>query len=268
MSYQATILLEADLELPEKINFVSGQAVLYSHKSPDKITVNEDAVGLIPYDKTSGVIIVADGLGGERAGNEASRLAIEKIRSAISQAAAEETTLREAILDGIEQANQAVIDLGLGAATTLALAEINQQTVRPYHVGDSMILITGQRGKVKFEAIAHSPVGYAIESGMMDAAEAVLHEERHVVSNVIGEADMRIEIGPVIPLALHDTVVVASDGLADNLYTDEIIELVRKGSLDAAAATLLTRVQHRMQRQDTEKPSKPDDLSFILFREK
>ena len=82
------------------------------------------------------------------------------------------------------------------------------------------------RGRVKLQTISHSPVGYAVESGMLDDQEAMHHEERHVVSNIIGTPEMRIEIGPPIDLATYDTLLVATDGLADNLHIEEIIERI------------------------------------------
>ena len=115
-----------------------------------------------------------------------------------------------------------------GAASTLAIVEVQDGTARPYHVGDSAILITGQRGRVKVQTVPHSPVGYAVESGMLDAAEAMHHEERHVVSNVVGSDDMRIEIGSALSLSPRDTILLASDGLSDNLLAEEIIDFARK----------------------------------------
>ena len=58
------------------------------------------------------------------------------------------------------------------------------------------------------------------------------HSQRHVVSNVIGSPDMRIEIGSAIEMDLRDTLVLASDGLSDNLHVTEIVEYVRKGPLE------------------------------------
>ena len=257
---------EKELEKIELHHFVSGSVALFTARSPEKETDNEDAIALLPYDRESGVLVVADGLGGERAGKAAARLAIKAMDESIHRAASEELPLREAILDGIEQANHAVIDLAIGAATTLAAVEIQGDRIRPYHVGDSMILVTGQRGKVKFQAIPHSPVGYAVESGMIDEVDAVVHEERHIVSNVIGSSDMRIDIGPTIKLSQFDTIVVASDGLSDNLFTEEIQEYVRKGPLDNAANRMLVEVIKRMRKIEEGTPHKPDDLSFIIFR--
>ena len=69
----------------------------------------------------------------------------------------------------------------LGAGTTLAVVQITGDVMRRYHAGDSMILMVGQRGRIKVESIAHSPVGYGIESGLLDAADATTHEDRHLV---------------------------------------------------------------------------------------
>lgn len=228
--------------------------------------MNEDCAGLIPYDKNSGVLIIADGLGGLPGGSTASKIALSCMQKTIGIAAHDQTPLREAILDGFEQANREILAHGSGAATTLAVVEIQQNTIRPYHVGDSMILLTGQRGKRKLQSVAHSPVGYAVESGMLDADEAVHHEERHLVSNVVGATDMRIEIGLAVKIAKRDTLILASDGLFDNLYLDEIVELIRKGDLRQSAGQLLSLTHQRMNQKQAELPSHPDDLTFIVFR--
>jgi serine/threonine protein phosphatase PrpC len=146
------------------------------------------------------------------------------------------------------------------------LVEIRDRVVRPYHVGDSAILLVGQRGKLKFQTIAHSPIGYALESGLIDEEDAIHHEERHMISNVIGSSEMRIEIGPAIEMAARDTLLLASDGLLDNLLPAEIIELVRTGPLDKAVDELAAAATARMTADGGDAPSKPDDLTVIAYR--
>jgi serine/threonine protein phosphatase PrpC len=64
-----------------------------------------------------------------------------------------------------------------------------------------------------------------------------------------------------------DTVIVASDGLFDNLRTPEIVETCRKGQLLAISRTLADTCQERMTKAPAPgEPSKPDDLTFIAFR--
>jgi serine/threonine protein phosphatase PrpC len=260
------IYREGQMDSPELLRVGSGTALVFSTRAPDKTDVNEDAAVLISGDSSSCVLVVADGAGGLSSGNQASSLAIESLCKAVTGSADAGNGLREPILDGIEQANRRINALGVGAATTLAIAEIQGRSMRPYHVGDSMILVVGQRGKLKLQTISHSPVGYAVESGLLDAEEAMHHDERHLVSNMVGSQDMRIEIGATVELAPRDTVLVATDGLFDNLHLEEIVDTIRAGRLDRIGPRLATLCRERMMNPQADRPSKPDDLTFVLFR--
>jgi serine/threonine protein phosphatase PrpC len=249
---------------PMTMPLADGLACVYTGRRPGRETPNEDAAALIPGDASSAVVAVADGLGGLPSGSLASALALQQLAYSVSGQAGD--AQREAVLTGIETANAQVMARGQGGGTTIAVVSIDNDTVRAFHAGDSMILVCGQRGKLKYQSVPHSPVGYAEASGMLDEDAAMFHEQRHIVSNMVGMSDMRLEIGPVVNLALRDTVVVGSDGLFDNLYLGEIIDLVRKGPLDLAGRRLLRATRERMTFADDNRPHKPDDLSFILFR--
>jgi serine/threonine protein phosphatase PrpC len=129
-----------------------------------------------------------------------------------------------------------------------------------------MILLIGQRGRLKLQTVAHSPVGFAVEAGLLDEDKAMHHAQRHLVSNVLGAPDMRIEVGSQRRIAPRDTLVLASDGLSDNLRTDEIVALLRTGPLDAACDRLAELARARMYAPSDGEPSKPDDLTFVAFR--
>jgi serine/threonine protein phosphatase PrpC len=265
------MLFEAQMSDVAMFEFLGGSVAVFTTRSPQKETPNEDVAALWPMGKTSGVLAVADGLGGHVGGERASRLAAEAIQKSLQEAVpnaqdGEPVELRAAILNGIEKANETVRELGTGAATTMALVEIQDRTIRPYHVGDSAVLVTGQRGKLKLHTIPHSPIGYAVEAGLMAEEDAIHHEARHVISNVIGSNQMRIEIGPPIEMAPRDTLLLASDGLFDNLLPDEIVEAVRSGPLDEAVGSLIATAQSRMENQADGTPSKPDDLTVIAYR--
>lgn len=111
----------------------------------------------------------------------------------------------------------------------------------------------------------HSPVGYAIESGMLNETDAMHHDERHIVSNIVGSRAMHIDIGPSQPLAVRDTVIVASDGLYDNLHLDEIIQLGRSGDLRKRIIKLAELSTERMKQEDANQPGKPDDLTVLMY---
>jgi len=243
-----------------------GSIVAYTDRSPDKETENEDTVAAIPYGDDAVVLAVADGVGGLPAGRRASQTAITKLAETLQAAMTESMLLRTAILDGIEAANQAVLDIGNGAATTMTVVTIEGLIARTYQVGDSEAIIVGQRGRIKSQTMVHSPTGFAVEAGFLGKREALHHEERHLVSNFIGTNDMRIDIGPAVKLRPRDTVLLASDGLTDNIHIDEVINIMRKGPLDKAIESMTRLAHHRMTNESKLQPSKPDDLSVILFR--
>lgn len=268
----AVIVRERDSDEVATHAFLGGRAAIFARRSPDKDGdggsdgPNEDAAALIPFDADGGILVVADGAGGQRGGTQASSIALHELTASLEHAAQEGHTLREAILDGIESANREIATLGIGAATTLVVAEVRGGTLRPYHVGDSGILAVGRKGKLKLQTIFHSPTGYAVEAGLLNEREALQHDDRHLVSNVLGIPEMRIEMGSAIELAPHDTVLLASDGLFDNLRTSEIVELLRKGGIEQAVADLAQRAGKRMRNGSETGPSKPDDLTLIAFR--
>ena len=241
--------------------FCLGTTALFSRRSPGKDTVNEDSCALIKRaGDDSGVIVLADGAGGHSGGDLASARAVESLVQFC--AASEHENTRVPILDAIEHANEALLQQGQGAATTLLAVEIEANKVRPYYIGDSTILITGQRGLIKFQSIAQSPVGYAIESGIADEVEMRASEDRHLVSNLLGTSELHMTVGPWIKLAQRDTLLLCSDGLTDNLFMDDIINSIRKGKLASAANDLRSKVQANMEKPE----GHPDDLSFVLFR--
>jgi serine/threonine protein phosphatase PrpC len=255
-----------DMPEPKAVEVAGGTAVVFSTRCPGKVTGNEDGAAVFEFQDGSAVLAVADGLGGVAGGEQASSATLEALRRTFRATDPKRINLRSAIIDGFEQANQAVLNLGLRTATTLAVLELNHGYARPYHAGDSMILAAGGRGKIKMETMSHSPVGYAVAAGVLDAEEAMHHEDRHLVSNVVGMNDMRIDVGPGLKLAPLDTMLLASDGLVDNLHLAEIVQLIRKGKLKKVAALLVSEVEKRMVGVNVHEPSKPDDLTFIVWR--
>jgi PPM family protein phosphatase len=260
------LYFDTTLDRPRLAEFAGGRVAYFSQRCPTKDTANEDALALLPMGPQAGILVVADGCGGMSQGEQAARTAIEALQHQLTSSADEDSRLRVSILDGIEAANREVQDLGGGAATTMAVLEINEHTIRPYHVGDSAILAFGNRGRIKLQTPSHSPVGYAVQAGVLDEREAIHHEDRHLVSNVIGSPDAHIEVGARRHLNVRDTVVIGSDGLFDNLHIDEIIEIARKGPLGHCAEQLAELATRRMTQLVGSAPCKPDDLTFILFR--
>lgn len=260
------LLIDQQLDAVRAQPFAAGTVYYYTRRDPEKQTTNEDAIGLLPVGEDAGVLLIADGCGGQANGQLASQLAIEALADELRQCD-HTMNLRTPILDGFEAAVLRVRQLGTGAATTLIAVEINAGVIRTFHVGDSQALLVGSHGKVKLQTQAHSPVGYAVEAGMLTEKAALHHADRHLVSNIIGADDLHIDMGLPRRLDPQDTLLLGSDGLFDNLRLDEIVNTIRKGSLASAADSLSSLVQQRMTiTEEASHPSKPDDLAFILFR--
>jgi len=249
-----------------RLAIAGGVLVAYTGRAPDKESDNEDTVAAIPYGPDAAVLVIADGAGGMPGGKRASETAVTVLDRSLRQARSENALLRTAVLDGIEAANKAILGLANGSATTLTIVTIEDRIARMYQIGDSEAMIVGQRGVIKAQSVVHSPTGFAVEAGFLDQRDALHHEDRHLVSNFIGTSDMRIDIGASLKLDTYDTVLLASDGLTDNIHIDEIVTFMRKGPLDDAADVIVHRALRRMTVESKTLPSKPDDLSLILFR--
>jgi len=258
-------LMSGDMSQVEHQSVNVGEVAYFALSSPDKETGNEDSLGVIQLNGDTAALVVADGLGGHRAGAEASATAIKTLFTSLAPHQ-QDRSLRATMMSGLEMGNNKVLQVGGGAATTLIGAIVHNRELRIYHIGDSGGIVVGQRGAIKLKTIAHSPVGHAEASGLIDEEMALAHESRHIVSNVLGSPEMSIEVGPVLRLARFDTLLLASDGLLDNLRTQEIVDLIRKGPLHDVAEKLRERAYARMTHFDVDNPCKPDDLSFILFR--
>lgn len=262
------LYVNAALTPVELVATASGRAAVFSARSPNKPLLNEDAAAIIPVDASRAVLVVADGVGGQPSGAQAARVTIEVLAQTVRTHLARhpEPRLRDAILDGLERANEEVLALRVGAATTVVVLEIEGRTARSYHAGDAMLLGCDGGGRIKLRTVSHSPIGYALESGFIDEAGALVHQERNLVSNVIGSPDMSIQLGPRVPLAPGDSVLLTTDGLTDNLMLAEVVERLVLTPLEVAARALADDARARMLAPEPGLPSKPDDMTFIVFR--
>lgn len=263
----------SDEEAPSEALFrvAGGAAAAWAAPRPGGAR-SEDALLVLPLGPDSAVLAVADGMGGAPGGGAAAARAVRALAAAVDEGLAAGLSLQTAILDGIGKANASVLAMGTGAATTLAVAELAGGEVRAYNVGDSEVMVFGQRGRLKLRTISHSPVGFAVQAGLVNHEEALHHEDRHIVSNFLGSRDMRIEVGSALRLGPMDTVVVCSDGLVDNLRLSEIASIMCCGPLDRRLQRLAQSTLARMEGGAPDSagpnahPSKPDDLSLIAFR--
>lgn len=232
-----------------------------SVSSPARPETNEDAVLVMPAGSEGVLLAVADGCGGMPAGDRASAAAVEALAASIDEAG--DADLTSAVLAGFDRANEAVADLRVGAGSTLTAVLISEGVARVFHAGDSPSVVVGQRGAIRFATLPHSLVGFGVEAGLINASEAQAHEDSGVVLNVLGFPEMFVHVGPPVDLRPMDTVLVASDGLSDNLTLDQISSACRVGN----AAQALGKLVDLTSRAMTDSPTgHPDDLSIAMYR--
>ena len=252
------LLCGQNLAEPRKVELKTGQAVVFSRPHGGQSGTNEDALGVVEKRDGGVCLAVADGVGGLPRGLEAANLVISFLA---------DTTLNKTqpLQERIEAANQQLLKELPSAATTVTAAEITDNVAKVCHAGDSTLLAVGQRGRIKLKTQCHSPVGIKEANGL-DEKEALFHPQRHLLNNMMGDPAMWLEKQEDIELAARDTVLLGTDGLWDNLFLSEIVELIRAGELLDSAEKLARLVMERMESPVTGQPSKPDDVSFILFR--
>lgn len=263
---QAILLAGQDMEAPRRFSVHAGTVTAYTRCAPGKAKGNEDSAAIIPLDDHRTVLAVADGLGGQPEGASASRIALEALIEALSQVEDSPEVLQHTILKGIEEGNRRVLTLGSGAGTTLTIAALIGHSLRHYHVGDSTLLLTGQRGKVKHQTVAQSPVGIALAMGVLSEQEAMFHPQRHLVSNVVGNAQLQVAVSLPVKIARRDRLLLATDGLMDNFFEKDVVDAIRTGDELEAATELVAQCHERMTHPSAGLPSKPDDLTFLIYR--
>lgn len=212
-------------------------------------TLNEDAVLV---DAEYGFAVLADGVGGHRAGDVASQLALdvvaERLRSKILQwrAGARQPTPLQFAEQIVGEANRAIHAAASqqagcsGMGTTLALALVHDRRVALLHVGDSRIYRL-RNGRLQLLTRDDSLLRDQIDLGMISAEEASESHNRHLVTRALGSAErVAVHLQEEI-VNSGDVFLLCSDGLSDLVAEDDIELIVDslKTNLAVAAAHLV-----------------------------
>lgn len=201
---------------------------------------NEDSVHLWTGDQHV-LAVVADGMGGAAAGEEASQLAIEAIqvgmalRTQDGKALLDDLTddaLRIKLRDSIQEANLSIIQRAdakpdmKGMGTTVTLALIRGQHVLIAHVGDSRAYQVSARNQNIHQITSdHSFVEALLAAGHITPEQADEHPMRNVLYRALGQTeDVDIDVYDSI-LRVGDRLVLCSDGLTRHVKPHEIAQL-------------------------------------------
>jgi serine/threonine protein phosphatase PrpC len=233
---------------------------------------NEDAIA---SDIEIGLLALADGMGGYKAGEVASEIAILTVLAELKEAMAQQepgqvdpvTTMQAEsmwLIDAAAKANASIFSVSesqpqcAGMGTTLVVALFTNNKVLVGHIGDSrMYRLRGER----FEQLTedHSLLQEQLSSGLITPEQAKFSNNKNLVTRAVG-------IDPEVELELHehdvevgDIYLLCSDGLTDLVEDTEIHAVLSdlSSNLEKAASQLV-----RMANDNGGK----DNISVILAK--
>jgi len=214
---------------------------------------NEDAYVCQPP-----LFAIADGMGGARAGEVASRLA-----AAALQSGEVDGNGKERVTALIQAANRSVYERSsqdaevAGMGTTMTVALVEDATVTLGHVGDSRAYVL-RDGELEQLTDDHSLVAELVRGGKLSAEEAEHHPQRSVITRALG-TDPDVDVDTfTVEAEDGDVFVLCSDGLTDMVGDDEIGRVLAgsRENLKEAAEELVRRAN---------KAGGQDNITVVAF---
>ena len=204
----------------------------------DYFFASETAVGNLPN-----LFIVADGMGGHKAGEYASRYTIERVVAYVARSSKEEpvTIINEAIRKAndmlIAEAKEDNAKKGMG--TTIVVATIIGRKLFVANVGDSRLYIVADR--IKQITRDHSLVEEMVRLGEMDENQARKHPDKNIITRAVGATDS-IEVDFFeVDLDAQDTILMCTDGLTNMVEDAQIKEIIHVGQMPKEQVTNLIK---------------------------
>ena len=215
--------------------------------------MNQDSYYISSGEDGIKLYIVADGMGGYKGGEVASKLAIESAKNYIYNNFAETKKEKENILNliknAIEYANMVVYEKSKevealnGMGTTIDVCLIHSNKLYIGHVGDSRIY---RQRKEFFRKLTtdHSYVEQLIKEGSITKEEAYNHPKKNMLTKALGctafvEPDVMVK-----GFLKDDVVLMCTDGLTNMLRDNEISEIIKQNPKEACRA-LVNRANER-----------------------
>jgi serine/threonine protein phosphatase PrpC len=214
---------------------------------------NEDNFG---YDTRIGIFVVCDGMGGQAAGEVASKIAVDTVLGYFREESkrsgaevlgveiAEVSQLANALANAVQLANKAIRaasaqeSASAGMGCTLVAARVEGNLFSIAHVGDSRIyLIRG--GAIQQLTTDHSLVMEQVRRGMITLEEAEHFEMQNVIVRALGSEDSVEPDLADLSLEEGDTLLLCSDGLSRYVKDAAMLEVIKGKSLEEACDALI-----------------------------
>jgi PPM family protein phosphatase len=220
---------------------------------------NEDA---LLVDEELGLFIVADGMGGHAGGGTASRLAVETMQAAISDArtaepdafgtgrGVDESAVADVLRQAVEEACAVIFRAAqddpelAGMGTTVTAALVDGRSACIAHVGDSRCYLV-REGRIYQVSEDHSLVNEQLKAGVISAEEAKHSRFRNIITRSVGfEQAVQVDLLGV-ELEGGDALVLCCDGLSNLVDDAEILAIVEESPLDLAPGRLVALANDR-----------------------
>ena len=226
-------------------------------------TINQDSifVSTQPIGKLPNLFIVADGMGGHKAGDVASREAIERfVKYACTTHMSDPANILDA---GIISVNKDIFDMAnsnrdySGMGTTFVAASLVENHVYIANVGDSRLYLIGR--DIRQITRDHSLVEDMVRMGVLKREEARTHYKKNVITKAIGVADDKTSTPDIFEIEVEngDKLLLCSDGLTNMVEDYDIKKIVKDNdSIEDAVRELI--------KQANENGGK-DNISAILI---
>ncbi|NLO89308.1 MAG: Stp1/IreP family PP2C-type Ser/Thr phosphatase [Clostridia bacterium] len=188
---------------------------------------NEDSFLIEPERK---IFAVADGMGGHRAGEVASALAVKTVREYLLNVKEPKEALKD-IEKAVQEANKKVYTHSCqnskqeGMGTTLTVLWIVDMKAYVAHVGDSRAYLL-RDGEIALITSDHSFVQELVREGSITESEARVHPRRNLLTRAVGiEKETSIDVTS-FSLKKGDFVLLCTDGLSGTICDEEIKDII------------------------------------------
>ena len=191
--------------------------------------------------------VVCDGMGGERAGREASEIAIDEVIERFSEGYSddlEDEEIRKLLISSISSANSVIYTKArfdyknFGMGTTCVAAFVNKSSAYIANVGDSRCYVITEEGLCQITT-DHNVAALLYEQGKISEDELVNHPQKNMLLRAVG-VDKTVQVDTFI-LDYDDKIslLLCSDGLSGYSSNEEIFEIIIDTPFETVANELV-----------------------------
>lgn len=206
--------------------------------------INQDYIfySLTEVGSLPNLFLVADGMGGHKAGDMASKYTVETFVSLVRKSAEKDPI--SIINNAVTQVNRMLLKKAAesadyaGMGTTLVAATIYDHVLRVANVGDSRLYVLGN--DITQITRDHSLVEEMVTLGEINREQARNHAQKNIITRAIGGYDTVEAEMFSVDLKPKDRILMCSDGLSNMVEDSEILKVVKTSpDIDAAAVRLI-----------------------------